>query len=235
MRSNKKYVIGILCWFLTVFGFLLGITSMMLQHSSTVHISHSEKPLRDVETVEVDVNGNLYYHVQAYGSVQVYDNQGEFLYRVVFPSIATWWLDNEGQLHLITGKSPPYSYYVVAEGAFVVQESLNALTTENMLAAQGLETLEMKLRETQVTDRNGFSYEINPNTFDVTVTDENGAVLAEVSPKKGGFIGSFGFYFSLMALGFGGFLYFTGIWDIYRNLRWWGSKAIRELLRGEPK
>jgi len=84
-------IIGIILLIIGIHGFIFGLLEMA-QNPSAVEIgrSYDQRPRRAIESVAVDSRGRIHYglnhDVGQGGSIQVYDNEGVFLYRISFPS-----------------------------------------------------------------------------------------------------------------------------------------------------
>lgn len=145
---------------------------------NVITFSDKEKPLYFINAAAVSKEGNIIYQIHEYGSIQVYDGEQSFLYRIGIPAQAQWMLDDENMLHIIYSHNNK-NHHVIIEGekiisdVFMEQEEFDAL----------YHNLFMEYNKPQYTTNDGHRYIVKGRTIEKC--DESGKLLEKIHPPIG--------------------------------------------------
>jgi hypothetical protein len=84
---------------------------------------YEQYPLNDINGVAADSSGNIYIGEGQTGSIQVYDNQGNFKYGFSFPTGGAGWFAfgiEQDRIHIVTARTD--SYFIFYKGELVYSE-----------------------------------------------------------------------------------------------------------------
>lgn len=108
--------------------FLFGVIGFSMNIGSSVGKAKIEKyfqqhPLNEKHGIAVDSDGNIYIGEGQTGSVQVYDNMGNFQYGIAIPTYKTGYFGfgiEQDKINIITGRDS--SHYIFDKGELVSSE-----------------------------------------------------------------------------------------------------------------
>ena len=108
--SVLNMVIGVVLFIVSFGGLSLGLREVLVRGSSVrIERLGEPRPLRNIESIAVDSRGNIHFSLNQEllsneGSVQVYDNEGNFLYGFSFPNwtgMILFYIDNDDVVHVL--------------------------------------------------------------------------------------------------------------------------------------
>jgi len=151
--------IGMMLFAFSFPGLIFGANEIINNFStSNIELHHTKIPLGSVEAVSVDSSGNIYIGINQRGSihnsgsVQVYDNNGRFLYRVSFPKwtgMFFFYVDDNDILRVFPARGRNVFSFV--EGELISSEPPADRNTT-------IEHFRYKQQTTQFVDRYGNTY-----------------------------------------------------------------------------
>lgn len=119
-----KIVLTIVAFCLILFGWMgFMISASYSMGKSGVDKYYEQYPLNDVNGIVADSAGNIYIGEGQTGSIQVYDNQGNFRYGFSFPTGGAGWFAfgiEQDKIHIVTARTD--SYLVFFNGELVYSE-----------------------------------------------------------------------------------------------------------------
>ncbi len=195
--KNDKTIISFLFLILSFISMVAALISLTNSYSNKLEFLETEKPVRTVEKIAVDSEGLIYYHIPSFRSLQVYNNSGDFLYRIAFPGDFHWTIDSEDLLHVVMRRNDRLSYHTIIARKAVLEEAvIDATDSENNMIIYD------NNKKTNYKDQIGYQYSIKEKV--VQVLDQNGDFVARIAPKGPIFPLSVGVFYFFFVVGIAG-------------------------------
>ena len=145
--------------------------------------SYNQWPIRAVVGISVDSNGNIYYGVDhGFGrasSIQVYSNEGIFLYGISFP---TW----TGMYFFYVDGDDIVRIFPARDGRTLSFRDGHLISSNQPIDSTERNTIIQHIRRQQArsgfTDTHGNTYTTNPTTITVRMYDPNGNFIRNIQP-----------------------------------------------------
>ena len=181
----KRYatIIGLALLVIGIVSCVLGFLNLM---SITTGRSYSPRPLYTINGISVDSRGNIHYGAGWFNSIQVYDNEGNFLYRFSFPVSGsedfTFYIDNDDIVYVIPRRAG--SIFSFKDGNLVnEQRILDAYGNIDWNERTAIFDDFRSRYSREYMDNEGNRYVITSITRRVRMYDPEGNFIRRISPN----------------------------------------------------
>jgi len=173
-------IVGIALLIVGIYGFIFGLLEID-QDPSTMEIgrSYDQRPRRAIESIAVDSRGKIHYGlnhgVGRRGSIQVYSNEGVFLYRISFPA-------GTGMFFFYIDRNDVVRIYPLRHGNilhFYNGEFINSLSPSGILT---MNHFIARQEVSEFTDSHGNVYAVRG--FNVRMYDIHGDFIRSIRPNS---------------------------------------------------
>lgn len=113
--SNHRTIIRVVINIAAIFALMIGFLGFFSAFNSMDNADRiierfdTQFPLHEINGIAVDSKGNLYYGTSQHSAIQVYDNQGVFLYGFLFPTggagYFAFYIDDNDFIHIATSRT----------------------------------------------------------------------------------------------------------------------------------
>lgn len=186
-------VVGVILLLFGLFGFFMMFAT---SSSEQTGLFDDQKPLYSIKGIAVDSKGNLYYGIDESSSIQVYDNECNFLYRISFKTggagYFAFYIDSDDIIHIATARANcVYSFY---NGDLLdIREYADSEEESDTINAYE------RLQKSSYFDSNGNRYDISGSG--VKMYDINGVFIRNMSPNAPVWPFTIFMYWGIAALG----------------------------------
>ncbi len=171
---SKEMKIIILAVLMIIVGFLGFLCSLAFRFHYNIVIEDKPKPLYMITDIAIDSEGMIYYYLDEYSSIQVYNSEREFLYRISVPSNVFWRLEEQDLIHLIYRRKGEYHSVYMQQQSIISEENIVEEEFWNLLDAFKEED------KTNYSDQEGYQYIVKGRS--VNKLDQTGDLVQKIRP-----------------------------------------------------
>ena len=183
--ENTKVKISVT--FFGIFFVFFGAIALLITDSSIgtrgVGWRSNPLPMREVNMIAVDSLGNIHYDNSEFNSIQVYNNEGSFLYRIAIPfginrSSIIFFVDENDVVHATTRNIN--RIYFFKDGLYIDQRRF-----ENEEDREAIIDEILNQRRMGHFDYEGNRYVLSRSNFSSTVSmfDQDGNLIRSITPN----------------------------------------------------
>ena len=179
-QRNLRVILSILAvsaLFFGFFGFFFSISDIY----KDVAKLDKQSPLHEIKGVAVDSQGNLYYGTSQHSAIQVYNNEGNFIYGFSFPTggagYFAFYIDDDDYIHIATARTN--CTYIFLYGELIEKKEY----VNSQESSDTINQYDNISRQSRIfRDENGNTYTVKYNNK-VYMYDDSGNYLRTISPN----------------------------------------------------